>query len=140
MDRRISYSLYWQSIRYRWFVREGDGYGVWEKGNALRTVVRITAGFPRNTPSPGGPNTPRCGVVVGRHGCLVFLPFCPQLRLWVAPSPFEPLMKGLRPERPEGVEGVNPTYFLRRGVSPAAWGRGEMMPPPHHRNGRGFRP
>ena len=23
------------SIRYRWFVREGDSYGVWEKGNVL---------------------------------------------------------------------------------------------------------
>ena len=87
------------SIRYRWFVREGDGYRVLEKGNALRAVGRITAGFSRNTPSPGGPNTPRCGVVVGRHGCRLFnkktqtrtfaffLPFSTQLRLRAVPPP-----------------------------------------------------
>jgi hypothetical protein len=32
----------------------------------------------------------------GRWRC--FFLYSPQLRLWAVPSPFEPLMKGLRPE------------------------------------------
>ena len=28
------------------------------------------------------------------------------------PSPFEPLMKGLRPERPQGAQRANPTFVL----------------------------
>ena len=34
--------------------------------------------------------------------------------------------------------GPNPTYVLLRGGSPAARGRDEIRPPPHHRIGRGF--
>jgi hypothetical protein len=99
--------------------------------------VRITCWEAEN---PGGQSTPLCGnVAAGRQdaalngkkrkqGCLrFFLPLCPRPRAGGCPSPFEPLMKGLRPER------ANPTNVSFERGKPGGEGEGQYGPPLHCR-------
>jgi hypothetical protein len=111
-----------------------NGYGMWDKGSAQGRELpptepwgglRITCCEAEN---PGGQSTPLCGgLAAGRQDADLnrkkrkqgrlrfFLPYDPRPRAGGCPSPFEPLMKGVRPEGMErsGMTGESkPNLFV----------------------------
>jgi hypothetical protein len=83
----------------------------------------------------GGRKPPYTEKNAGMDAGVFFLPFGPRPRAEGCPSPFEPLMKGLRPER------VNPTYLSYERGKPGGEGGGGVyaaaIPPPKHAHREG---
>jgi hypothetical protein len=99
----------------------------------------------------GGQSTPRCGGgAAGRRPTekktqtrmfAFFSTARPPATAGDCPSPFEPLMKGLRPEWSEAEwrEQTPPIFAFERG-KPGGEGEGQYRPPPHHhRSTRGLK-